>query len=419
MFNTLAARCVQLSLAWWVLAQTNDTTAFSVFVMVAAGTDILARGFLGWLGDAYSRRLLIGMCYCVGLLVTLGVALLVSFDVYSPVLLLLCQACLGLVVGVREPTQGSIVPALVSQDQLSDAIRWRSSALTITSFCSPILATLLISGFGADGGLWCSTVLVLASLLVLGFVKQSTAPLCVAGSHAPRWQGGFTAIRRLPPERSLVKATFLINLGLYPFFGLLLPAYFQQHFEHYPWLLGIAEGAFALGLFLGASPLGVFANGCLGRSRSTLLGYMILGVGVFVAGVCCQVLSLDRVWYFVPFFLALAVAGCGLGISATNTGFLRAAATPDRFRNRVGAASAFGTGLANPMGVVLAGSVAAMVGPAQALLILGAILMLASVLALLSSSLRAVLALPDEQMHGAYSRLYPDAFSKEVNNATA
>lgn len=423
MLNSMAARCVQFALAWWILAITNDTTAFSLFVTVAAGAEILARGLFGWLGDAYSRRMLIGACYLASLVSILAIALLASTGEYWPALLLVGQVCIGLAVGIREPIQGSIVVMLVPKRQLSEAIRWRSGALTITNFCSPIVATLLISVIGSQGTMWCSAALVAVSLTALRLVDQPTDPLNRAKvpnalRRTPRWSGGFSAIWNLPPEMSLLRATFFLNLGLYPFFSVALPAYFQQNFSQSPWLLGVAESAFSLGLFFGATKIGVVANRSFDRATTTFVGYTVMGVGILVASLFCQFLSKHSICYFAPMCLALCIAGCGLTVATTNTNFLRSAATPDSFLNRVGAAAAFGTGLANPIGVALAGCGAAVIGMSLTLIVLGLILVVASALAFTSSSLRTMLSMPDGQIHDAYSRLYPDVFSKEVENAT-
>jgi len=252
LINSIALRSIHLALAWWVLSMTNDAKAFAIFVGIGTASDILARGLFGSLGDTYNKQKLIAICYWMSLISAIGIALLAINNLYLPTILILCQIMSGLSIGIREPLQNSIVPFLVSKEQLSGAIQWRTAAMTIVTFSSPIIGTGLISIIGADYTIWCSVFLTLFSLVLLHFVKQQSAFNTKQIPKRPTWYSGFTTIVRLPPEISLIKITFFMNLGLFPFLGVVLPAFFYKNFAQSPWLFGIADIFFAFGMFIGA-----------------------------------------------------------------------------------------------------------------------------------------------------------------------
>lgn len=412
-FNSVASRCTHLALAWWVLSITHDATAFAIFVAVGSAADILARGLFGSLGDTYDKQKLISICYLMSLISSVVIALLATANLYWSGLLIFCQVIAGLAIGIREPLQNSIIPFQVTKDQLSQAIQWRSAAITIVTFCSPIIGTGLISIIGAQNTLWFGVGLIVFSILLLKWVKHSDSSLRQEQiPKRPKWYSGFSAISRLPPEISLIKITFFMNLGLFPFLGVVLPAFFYQNYSKSPWLFGIADTFFAIGMFIGATKIGAMANTHFGRATTTYFGYLALGLGVFIAALMCQVLSLFHLVYFLVLCFGMGLAGCGLMVAVTNTSFMRSAASPNHFLNRISASSTFGTGIASPLGVVVAGLFITYLGLYTTMIILSLIILSASIVSFLSSNLRQILALPEDEIHGAYSRFYPKAFDK-------
>lgn len=409
--NSVASRCSYLALAWWVLSVTHDATAFAIYVGIGTGADILARGLFGSLGDTYNKQRLIAMCYWFSLISTLGIATLASTQLYLPILLVIFQALSGLAVGIREPLQSSIVPFQVTKEQLSSAIQWRAAAMTIVTFCSPIIGTGFISVMGAHNTLWVSFGIIILSIALLNFAKNIDATPENAPKR-PKWNSGFSAIRRLPPEISLIKVTFIMNLGLFPFLGVALPAFFHQNYAQRPWLFGIADTAFAVGMFLGATQLGKRLNHAWGRANSTYSGYFALGIGVLITAIMCQLLTQFILSYFIVMCLGMCLAGCGLMVAVTNTSFMRSAASPQHYLNRISASSTFSTGIASPLGVVLSGLCVTYLGLYMTLIVLSLILILGSISSFFSANLRQVLALPDDKIYGAYEHHFPNAFTK-------
>ncbi|RZF49792.1 MFS transporter [Acinetobacter halotolerans] len=414
--NSIASRCIHLALAWWVLSITHHATSFVVFVAIGTAADLLARGLFGSLGDIYDKQRLISICYWMSLISAIIIALLATTHTYLAIVLFICQALGGLAIGIREPLQSSIVPFQVSKEQLSSAIQWRSAAMTIVTFCSPILGTGLISIIGPHNTIWFSVGLILLSILLLNSVKLLNISSEISSKFKrPKWYSGFSAIKQLPPEISLIKITFFINLGLFPFFSVALPTYFYQNYSKSPWLFGIVDTFFAIGMFLGATKFGTLANSFFGRAITTYSGYLALSLGILISAIMSQVLYVFHLGYFSLMCFGMCIAGCGLMVAVTNTSFMRSAAVPHHFLNRVSASSTFGTSIANPIGLVISGICISSFGINATLILLSLILLTASTLSFLSVNLRQVLSLSDNEIHGAYSRMYPKAFSKDIS----
>lgn len=415
--NSTALRSIHLALAWWILSITNDPKVFAIFVGVGTASDILARGLFGSLGDTYNKQRLISICYWMSLISTLIIAILSTKNLYIPVLLILCQAMSGLSIGIREPLQNSIVPSLVRKEQLSNAIQWRTAAMTIVSFCSPVVGTGLITIIGAQNTICFGVALTLSSLILLGFYKIEASINREKNTARPKWYSGFSTIIRLPPEISLIKITFFMNLGLFPFLGVVLPAFFYQNYSKSPWLFGLADVFFSFGMFIGAAKINPLINLKLGRVKATYWGYLALGFGILLTAVMCQILTTFNLSFFILLCLGMCLAGSGLTVAVTNTSFMRSAASPNTYLNRISASSTFSTGIASPLGVFVSGLLLNYFGLYPTLMILSVILVLASLSSFLSVDLRKVLSLPDEEIHGAYSRFYPKAFLKGIKES--
>lgn len=411
--NSVASRCSYLALAWWVLSVTHDATAFAIYVGIGTGADILARGLFGSLGDTYNKQRLIAICYWFSLISALGIATLASTQLYLPILLAIFQALSGLAVGIREPLQNSIVPFQVTKEQLSSAIQWRAAAMTIVTFCSPIIGTGFISVMGAHNTLWVSFGIITLSIGLLTLAKNTVTETDTFPKR-PKWYSGFSAILRLPPEMSLIKITFFMNLGLFPFLGVALPTFFHQNYAQRPWLFGLADTAFALGMFLGPTQLGKRTNLFLGRANSTYTGYLTLGLGILITAMMCQVLVQFNLSYFILLCIGMCLAGCGLMIAVTNTSFMRSAASPHHYLNRISASSTFSTGMASPLGVILSSMLINYCGLYATLILLSLILVSASFTSFFSANLRKILSLPEGEIHGAYAHFYPKAFKNNI-----
>jgi hypothetical protein len=93
-----------------------------------------------------------------------------------------------------------------------------------------------------------------------------------------------------------------------------------------------------------------------------------------------------------------------------NTSTVRMLATPDNYRNRIGSATSFVSGMVIPFGALVGGAFSGALGVSYAMAALGLLIVLAVVPCMFSAALVRVLGMSDDQIKNVYKDFYPDAF---------
>ena len=416
--NAVGTRCGQFAIAWWVLGKTADPVAFAGYVAVATLADVLARAVFGWLGDQYDRhRLLVG-CYIISATITLILACLGTLDLYLPWVIGGCLAISGVTIGIRDPIQMSLTPTLVAAHRISDAVRLRSIVGSSSALMGPLAAGILLGPLGVLGTLWLNSLAVMVALALIVLVR---AP---AASHSPgttrhmsylatwytRTREGFTALYRVKPEWNLSLLAFIVNFSLYPLFAVLFPVLINRYFSQDLWLIAVTEGAFALGLLAGSLLIVKRANERCGRPYVVFGGFLLVGLAMSGCGLFSQFFHVEPGWFAGVTVPLLFMAGIGLVMVTVNTSTVRMLATPDNYRNRIGSATSFVSGMVIPFGALVGGAFSETLGVGYAMAALGLLIILASLPCMFSGVLVRVLSMRDEQIKNIYKDFYPDAF---------
>lgn len=415
--NAVGARCGQFAIAWWVLGKTGDPIIFSTFVAVATLADVLARAAFGWLGDQYDRyRLLVG-CYMTGAVVTLVLACLSSVGLYQPWLVGVCLAVSGISIGIRDPIQMSLTPAMVATDRVSDAVRLRSIVGSSSALIGPLAAGILLGPLGVMGTLWLNALAVVIALILILLVRVTTVNHSRGTRQASylvtwyrRTHEGFAALYRVKPEWNLSLLAFIVNFSLYPLFAVLFPVLINHYFPNDLWLIAITEGAFAVGLLVGSMSLVKRANQHWGRPNVVFAGFLQLGSSMFVCGIFTHFFHTQPWWFAGVTAPLLFIGGIGLVMVTVNTSTVRMLATPDHFRNRINSATSFISGMVIPFGTLVGGTFSEMLGASYAMAILGLLIVVAVIPNMFSIVLVRVLSMNDDQIKDVYKDFYPDAF---------
>nr|WP_269812662.1 MFS transporter [Pseudomonas paralactis] len=415
--NAVGTRCGQFAIAWWVLGKTADPVAFAGFVAVATLADVLARAVFGWLGDQYDRhRLLVG-CYAISATMTLVLAGLGTLDLYLPWLIAGCLAISGVAIGIRDPIQMSLTPMLVATHRVSDAVRLRSIVGSSSALMGPLAAGILLGPLGVLGTLWLNSVAVLVALALIVLVRAPAAgpkpgarQLSYLATWYTRTREGFTALYRVKPEWNLSLLAFIVNFSLYPLFAVLFPVLINGYFPQDLWLIAVTEGAFAVGLLAGSLFLVRRANERWGRPGVVFGGFLLVGLAMVGCGLFSQFFHARPGWFAGVTVPLLFIAGIGLVMVTVNTSTVRMLATPDNYRNRIGSATSFVSGMVIPFGALVGGAFAETLGVGYAMATLGLLIVLAALPCMFSGVLVRVLGMGDEQIKNIYKDFYPDAF---------
>jgi MFS family permease len=283
--------------------------------------------FGGVLADRFSKLKLlwtvqITYFVCSGLL-----AILTLTDVVNVWWLIGYSFINGAVLAIDSPVRHSILPDLVSREQLTSAVSLNSASFQGAALVGPAIAGALIPLIGVAGVFMVNTCSCLATLWAL--TKLTNLP-----EHAHAHPGGMSPLESIKRGVAFVMGDPLVRglLGLS-----LITGFFSRSFS--PLLAVFARdefkvGSFAFGILLAAGGLGALigAFGLASRGAIERRGYWQLVAVAAQAGF----LFLFAVCPWYPASLPLLVGvGIATAVSAALTATLIQLAAPPALRGRI------------------------------------------------------------------------------------
>jgi len=262
------------------------------------------------------------------------------------------------------PAMQSLLPQLVTREQLPQAIATNSMVMRAAAIAAPLLGGLL---YGAGGSV--ATYPICMAAFAVGALLLQRVRVLVSASEQSRnsaipamggtsiWQRFGIGIRFIF-RRPMILGTISLDLFAVLLGGVmaLLPIYAQEVLHVGPQGLGLLRSAIAVGEVAAGICLSMFPfNAKVGRR-------MFIAVTVF--GVANLVFSLSH-WMWLS-CLALAVAGAADMVSMYVRGALLQFATPDEMRGRVNSVNMLFIGSSNELGEFRAGVSAAWMGAVPA-----------------------------------------------------
>ena len=260
------------------------------------------------------------------------------------------------------PARQAFVSDMVGREDLINAIALNSSMFNGARIVGPAIAGILVAAVGEG---WCflinavSYVAVLASLLAMTItpiIRQSTK------SPFADIKDGFVYVATTPPVRALLLLLGLVSLMGMPY-AVLMPVFADQY---------LGGGSGTLGFLMGASGIGALAAALTLASRKH-----VFGLGHWVAAACAGLgisliaFSFSRNVYLSA--LALIPVGFSMMTQMASSNTLVQAMIPDEIRGRVMSVySMMFMGMA-PLGALMAGTIAGIIGPAETVMIGGVV----------------------------------------------
>jgi MFS family permease len=348
---TVAVQMVGTAVAFQIYALTHSTFELALVGLAQFLPLVVLSLFAGHVADRHDRRLvLLGSDVLFGLC-ALGLWALSRGAGVEPRAILGVLVVLGIARAFYGPSGSALLPALVSREQLSNAVALQSTSWQLASISGPFLGGTL---YGLTGGAasvyWIAALgFVLAGLLLLGIQARPSSSVVPARAKGQLLAG----LRYVLQHRILFGAIALDFFAV--FLGgatALLPVFATDILHVGASGLGALRAAPSLGAactaaFLAFRPLG-------GRAGVKLL----VCVGIFGAATIGFGLSRS----FGTSLLCLMVLGAADMVSAVVRGTLVQAATPDAMRGRVSAVNLIFIGASNELGEFESGTVASLVG---------------------------------------------------------
>lgn len=300
-------------LAFELTGKAVSLAAVSVAIAVPM---LIVAPFGGVVADRLDKRRLLIMTQSFAALADLVVAILVIANAIEFWHLVAAALSTGVVFAVNMPARQAMVPQLVPQHKLMNAISLQMGGMNLTRIFGPAAAGLLIAPLGVGG-----VYLITAALFGLAVASEFQLPkygmIAATGpktSFRTELLGGFSYISTQPLMRLLIVTGLLMPLFAFPV-QQLLPVIAEEVFAGDPF-----ESSTALGILAASTGVG----GLVGALIATTLDAAprkgrIMLVGGVVMGVFLIAFAASGPFAVALLFLALANTGSMLFITTNNT----------------------------------------------------------------------------------------------------
>lgn len=405
--SLVSGHIFRLAMAWWCLQVTQSAVAFSSLIAISVAAEIYLKPFLASFGDHFNRVKFIIACQLAVLGIIALFCLASYLHYFNLVVITSGLVVISAISSVREPTIMGLIPDLVAEGEVTQAISGRSTINAIIMLTGPIIAASIISLFSEGVALYIAALAFALSCLAFIILLYKYDTEAVATGEKETWshktKGAFKAICHVKSELHIALVSLVINFTMFPFFSVTIPYWINSELKLPVTYLGAFEFSFALGLIVSSLYINARVREWTGRLNNVLAGFVLLG-----SSVMAMVLIGDiYISIVLAFFCGMAFVFINVNLST-----LRSTATPRDYRTRMSAMAGFLSSLANPFGVSIAGWYISWLGVMPFTVISGAIVVLIAPVILCSLHLRRALSLDEVEMKGYYEKTYPEAFYK-------
>lgn len=379
--SLLTSSILQMAIVWYLTEKTGSAAVLSAATFIGFLPQALLGTFIGVYIDRYNRKMIMVLADLFIAAVSLA---LVAAGVWGEIPIPLIFAVLflrSIGAAFHYPALQAITPSIVPQNQLTRFAGYSQSFENISMVISPALAALLFGLFKLNVIILLDVVGALAAVLLLGIVQIPSAdrkelpPLNV-------WKETLAGLEILKRERGMLALMLVGALYAIIYFpvGTLYPLISMTYFGGGVSGSGLVEMVFAAGSLLGSLLLGVVGER-IGKSKAIAGSIAIYGAGVLVTGL----LPPTGFWIFaalslfmgmsVPFYTGVQTAIFQLRI-------------PEDYLGRVFSLSSSISTISMPLGLIISGVFAELLGVETWFLVLGVLTLFLAAFTVFQPSLR-------------------------------
>lgn len=345
------------SLGWLVLRLTGSAGLLGLASFAASAPALVLTLYAGVLADSIDQRRLL-LATQVGLAIFAGtLAILVQADAILFWQILLLAVLSGVANALASPAFQAIVPALVERSALGNAIALNSAQFNLARIIGPAIAGILIgiAGEAVSFGLNAmSFVAVIVALVAIRMPTESSIERSRAGLWANLGEG-LSFVGQHRPLLALLLLSIAPAIFVLPYLALL--PLFADNLQIGAAGLGLLTASIGVGALTGAMVVALRRRGgASGRTLAIGLAFMALAVSTFA-------LSRNEI------LTCLALAGLGGAQVAyyTSTNTLIQLLSPSRLRGRIMSIYVLTSIGVSPIGSLVAGGVAQVIGAPETL----------------------------------------------------
>ena len=362
---------VQQIAAGWLMYELTQS-AFSLGLLAFASNlpVLLLSPLAGWWSDHADRRMLMLVSQVLQGVQAIVLVLLAVSGSIQPWHLMLLGSILGALVALELAVRQTFLLDLIDARQdLSSAISLTATMGQAGRMIGPAIAGLMLA---AVGPAWCFAVNAVTYLAVVAsIVAIRVPPQPPVIGRAPLLAGlreGFAYAWQSYPIRMLLISLALVSVLVTPYQAL-MPAFVAEVY---------AADARTLGGLIALSGLGALAGSLYLAARPSVAGLLtVLTLAMAGAGLALAAFALsDRLWLSVPLVM---LVGLSVLMTTLPVNLIMQTLVDDDKRGRVMSLSTMLFMGVGPLGNLLAGSVAEMIGPRWTLALNGMVCAAAAV----------------------------------------
>jgi MFS family permease len=349
---------------------TDDKFMLGLVGFLSAIPVLLLSPVVGSVVDRFDRRKVLFGTQLFSIANLLALATLDATGYLEVYHILIIAALAGAASAFDWPARLSLVPAMVTRDELQSAVALNSASFNGARIIGPVIGGGLIGIIGTAACFYLSAFAFLPSLIiVLTLVIDQSAPRQEHESPIQNVLAGYRYIWKFPMLRSLLSVDLVPVMFGMSFFSL-LPALTRDVYGSGSGGLGLLYAADGAGAFIGVMTVAAL-TGLRGRGR-----LVIIFVGLFAVVQIAFSLA-PNLWLGMVLIFAM---GCVGSLYATLADTLIQTIINDEYRGRVMAVYSTFWGL-TPIGYLQAGIIARFWGTQTAIFV-NAVIVLLYVLAL-------------------------------------
>jgi MFS family permease len=352
---------------WLVLQLTNSAFWLGVVGFAASFPILLFALIGGVIADHMNKRKLLMVTQSAMMVFAFIMAALAYFKIINVHEIIFLALGTGIAMSLNTPTYQALVPQLVPREDLTNAIALNSAQFNMSRVLGPTLGGFAMALFGVAGNFFLNGLSFLAVLLALTRIRYIEPAAPQEGHLWQKLKQGFIYVFRNPEMSSLVLLVAIGSLLAIPYLTFI--PYFARDV--------LASDEPGLGILMACSGAGAFLGAITIASVTHMRRRGLFVVRAFV-GFYAAIIAFTFSRNFYLSGLILTIAGYCMIISAATINSLLQHLAEDHMRGRV--MSIYSTAFLGlpPIGCLIAGSMAHVIGAPLAIAGMSALALLGS-----------------------------------------
>lgn len=368
--STIGTWMQKVAQAWLITTLTGTASAFFLGLDSLMGElPILLLTLLGGvIADRKDRRQLLLMSQYTQMTAAFILAGLVYFDLVRVWHILTLSAMTGIAQAFGGPAYQSLIPQLVSKENLPNAIALNSIQFNLSRIIGPLIAGGALAAFGMVACFGLNGVSFLFVIAALFALQVQHVPPTGARSLIDEMKGGVSYVKAHPTLIALTVLGFVaafLGVPLLTFLPIIVKDVFHQDVGLYTRLMAFSGSGAVLGAMIVAW-----------RGKSRALGRTLLG-GIFAFGCVMVGFAFSRQLWITQLLLFVG-GGLLVATFSTVTSLVQLIA-PNEMRGRVMSIYMVAFRGASPLGNFVSGNVATALSVPTAIAINGSLLLVAAI----------------------------------------